>query len=180
MRVIIVVLILGVLMFLSSCAGRIDGRRYVEQTPKFDLQAFFTGPVKAWGIIQERSGNVIKRFDVEMNGSWEGDEGTLEEVFTYYEDAKVQNRTWKIKRLDDTTYEGRAGDILGVAKGKSFGGAINWTYEMDVPVDDTHYRLKFDDWMWAMKDDVVINRSYMKKFGITVAEITLFMQKTAK
>jgi len=47
-----------------------------------------------------------------------------------------------------------------------------------VPVDDKSYRLKFDDWMWAMDDgNVVINRSYLKKFGITVAEITIFMQK---
>ena len=48
---------------------------------------------------------------------------------------------------------------------------------MDVPVSDTTYRLKFDDWMWALPGDVVINRSYLKKFGFKVAELTLFMQK---
>jgi hypothetical protein len=31
--------------------------------------------------------------------------------------------------------------------------------------------------MWAMNDGVVVNRSYLKKFGFTVAELTLFMQK---
>ena len=48
---------------------------------------------------------------------------------------------------------------------------------MDVPVGDTSYRLNFDDWMWAMNDGVIINRSYMKKFGFRVAELTIFMQK---
>jgi hypothetical protein len=48
---------------------------------------------------------------------------------------------------------------------------------MDVPVGDSKYRLRFDDWMWAMNDGVLMNRSYMKKFGITVAEVTIFMQK---
>lgn len=28
-----------------------------------------------------------------------------------------------------------------------------------------------------MRDGVVMNRSYLKKFGITVAEVTIFMQK---
>ncbi|MBL6621549.1 MAG: DUF3833 family protein, partial [Rickettsiales bacterium] len=40
------------------------------------------------------------------------------------------------------------------------------------------FRIKFDDWMWQLNDGVVINRSYLKKFGFTIAELTLFMQKT--
>ena len=28
-----------------------------------------------------------------------------------------------------------------------------------------------------MNDGVLINRSYLKKFGLTVAELTIFMQK---
>ena len=86
-------------------------------------------------------------------------------------------RTWIIKKSGPLEYEGTAGDIIGIAKGKSFGNALYWSYEMDVPVSDTTYRLKFDDWMWALPGDVVINRSYLKKFGFKVAELTLFMQK---
>jgi hypothetical protein len=48
---------------------------------------------------------------------------------------------------------------------------------MDLEVGDKTYRIKLDDWMWQMNDGVLINRSYLKKFGITVAELTLFMQK---
>jgi hypothetical protein len=48
---------------------------------------------------------------------------------------------------------------------------------MDLDVDGSTYRIRFDDWMWAMNDGVVVNRSYLKKFGFTVAELTLFMQK---
>ena len=48
---------------------------------------------------------------------------------------------------------------------------------MDVPVGDSTYRLRFDDWMWLMHDGVLMNRSYMKKYGITVAEVTIFMKK---
>lgn len=172
------VTLMSLLTFLSGCAGSgIKGENYVDMKPEFKLEEYFNGPIKAWGIIQDRTGNVVSRFDAEMVGRWEGNKGVLDEVFTYYDSGKKQNRVWEITKIDDMRYEGKAGDIIGTATGEAYGNAIYWTYEMDVPVDDTSYRLKFDDWIWAMKDDVIINRSYLKKFGITVAEITIFMQK---
>jgi hypothetical protein len=66
---------------------------------------------------------------------------------------------------------------LDKANGHSSGSAMRWAYKMDLPVGDTTYRITFDDWMFLMNDGVLINRSYLKKFGVTVAELTLFMQK---
>lgn len=166
---------MGILCALFGCGG-VEPKKYEGLEPKADIKAYFNGPIKAWGIIQDRSGNVVSRFDVVMNGSWKGDVGTLEEEFTYYDGSK-QQRVWTITKLGDGKYEGTAGDIIGKADGKTTGNNIYWQYTMDVPVDGTTYRLKFDDYMWAMNDGVVINRSYFKKFGITVAELTLIMQK---
>ena len=126
--------------------------------------------------MQDHSGNVVRRFDVDMVGSWNGNIGTLEEEFRYY-DGETQERTWTIKKISDQEYEGTAGDILDKAEATAKGNAMQWVYEMDLPVGDTTYRIKFDDWMFLMNDGVLINRSYLKKFGITVAELTLFMQK---
>jgi hypothetical protein len=111
-----------------------------------------------------------------MVGSWNGNNGKLEEDFRYY-DGKTQKRIWTITKNDDGTYNGIADDIVGTATGKTQGSAVNWSYVMDIEVDQKIYRLKLDDWMWQMNDGVLINRSYLKKFGITVAELTLFMQK---
>ena len=172
-----VVFVMSVLTFLSSCTRGIDGKKYVGMRPEFNLKAYFTGPIKAWGIVQDRRGNVVSRFEADMLGRWDGDKGILEEVLHYYDNGRIQNRTWHISKIDDLTYKGTAGDIIGHARGESFGNAIYWTYEMEVPVGDRSYRLRFDDWMWAMDGDVIINRSYLKKFGITVAELTIFMQK---
>ena len=47
-----------------------------------------------------------------------------------------------------------------------------------MPVDDTEYNLFVDDWMYMMDTNRVMNRSYMKKLGITVAEISIFFDKT--
>ena len=140
------------------------------------LEEYFNGDIKAWGIIQDWRGRVISRFDVQMVGIWEGNVGTLEEDFTYYS-GNQQRRTWTITKLDEHHYEGQADDIVGTASGKIEGNSVQWRYKMDIDVNGNSYRITFDDWMWLMNDDVLINRSYLKKWGFTVAELTLFMQK---
>ena len=167
-------ILLSTVMMLSGCTNKVTD--YQETKPKVDLKQYFNGKIKAWGLIQNWRGRVVTRFDVDMIGSWDGNTGTLEEDFVYY-DGRKQRRIWTIIAKQNNTYEGRAGDIVGTALGSTSGSGVHWIYKMDVPVDNTVYRLTFDDWMWQMNDGVLINRSYLKKFGITVAELTLFMQK---
>lgn len=168
---------MGLLTILSACtggAGSLDD--YKTTQPQLDLQEYFNGPIKAWGLVQDYSGKVTRRFDVEMVGSWDGDTGTLKEKFEYY-DGKTDERIWTIKKIADQKYEGRADDIISTATGETSGHAMRWAYMMDLDVGNKTYRITFDDWMFLMNDGVLINRSYLKKFGFTVAELTLFMQK---
>lgn len=162
---------------LAGCAGAPEGDTYRQQTPAFDLYQFFSGYVKAWGIVQDRSGEVVQRFIVDINARQEGDTLILEEAFTYQLGDGVKKRTWRITPQGNGRYAGEAGDILGTAKGTSYGNAFNFTYSMDLPVDDTTYEVAFDDWFFGMSEDTMMNRSYIKKFGITMAEVTIFMQK---
>lgn len=171
--------LMGLLTFLSACSGGPTLNHYKGTTPELDLKEYFTGPIKAWGIIQDRKGHVTRRFDVTMTGTWDGDTGTLEEHFEFY-DGKTEKRTWTIKKIATQQYVGTAGDIIGNASGNVQGNAMRWAYQMDLDVGDNTYRITFDDWMFLMNDGVLINRSYLKKFGITMAELTLFMQKQEK
>lgn len=175
MKILKIMATIGVLVMLSGCAGK-NMDYYKDTTPRADIKTYFNGPIKAWGIVQDWRGRVVTRFDVEMVGTWEGDVGTLTEHFRYY-DGKTQKRVWTIKKISDGVYEGTAPDIIGTATGSSSGSAVRWNYVMDLPVKDKTYRIRFDDWMWVMNDGVLINRSYLKKFGITVSELTLFMKK---
>lgn len=160
---------------LSGCVSS-DMEHYNNTKPQMRIEEYFNGPIKAWGVVQDWRGRVVTQFDVSMVGTWNGETGTLEEDFSYY-NGKRDLRTWTIKKLDNNRYIGHAGDIIGKADGRQNGNAMNWAYTMDIEVDGSTYRVKFDDWMWLMNDGVLINRSYMKKFGITVAELTIFMQK---
>ena len=89
---------MGLLAFLSGCGGQAV-QHYKGMNPPLDLQTYFTGPIKAWGFVQDYSGKVTRRFDVEMVGTWNGDVGTLEEKFKYY-DVETHERIWTLKKID--------------------------------------------------------------------------------
>jgi len=70
-------------LMVSGCSLTIDGKDYQEQAPTFNLVEFFDGNVTAWGIVQNRSGEVVQRFIVNIDGSVQGDELVLDETFQY-------------------------------------------------------------------------------------------------
>lgn len=170
--------ITGAILMLSACSNtNVDFYKNVK--PEVNFEEFFSDDIVGWGVVQNWKGQVVRRFDIKMNGTWNGDKGVLKEDFFYY-DGEKQERIWTVVKKDNGEFEGTADDILGAAKGKTSGNAINWHYSMDLPVGRKTYRVKFDDWMWQMNGGVLINRSYIKKFGVTVAELTLILQKVKK
>ena len=165
------------LFILAGCSVSIKGDNYQSLAPNFDIEAFFDGKVIAWGIVQDRSGEVVQRFIVDIDAYKENDTLILDETFTYGLGNGPEKRVWKLTKNADGTYTGEAGDIAGKATGVSHGNAFNFVYEMDLDVGGSRYRVKFDDWFWAFDEDTMMNRSYINKFGITFAEVTIFMQK---
>jgi hypothetical protein len=169
--------IVTILLAMSACSISIDGNNYESQNPDFNLKEFFDGKVTAWGIVQDRSGEVVQRFVVNIDGSIEGDKLILDETFEYGLGEGPSKRIWTLVENPDGSFTGNAGDIAGDATGISYGNAFNFAYEMDLDVDGSTYRVNFDDWFWAFDDNTMMNRSYIKKFGIVMAEVTIFMQK---
>ena len=164
-----------IVSLLAACSS-IEGQRYINDPIDFDLYEFFDGSVEAWGIVQDRSGNLIQRFKVDIAGSVLNGELILDETFSYSLGEGVNKRIWNISNLG-TEFRGGAGDIVGTATGVDYGNAFNWSYEMDLPVGNTEYRVKFEDWIWAFNDELIVNRSYIKKLGVVFAEVTIFMRK---
>lgn len=169
--------LLSAMFILAGCSVSVDGDSYKTVSPKFELESFFDGNVKAWGIVQNRSGDVVQRFIVDIDAYMQDGNLILDETFEYGVGDGPLKRVWTLSKNADGTYTGNAGDIVGPATGTSFGNAFNFAYEMDLEVDGSTYRVNFDDWFWAFNDDTMMNRSYIKKFGIVMAEVTIFMQK---
>ena len=161
----------GSALALSACAGP-QISDYAAETPVLDLRKYFTGTVDAWGVFTDRSGRVVKRFTVVIDCQWQGDEGVLDEAFTY-SDGTLQRRVWRLKALPNGRYEGRADDVVGMATGQTKGNAFQWQYTLALPVDGKVWEVQFDDWMYLMNDRVMLNKAVMSKLGVTLGEVTL-------
>lgn len=169
------VIVLMFALVVAGCAGPgIDS--YREEKPVLDLARYFDGRIDAWGVFRDRSGKVVKRFKVDIQASWQGDVGVLEEDFSY-SDGTTSRRVWTITRLDAQRYKGTAPDVVGEATGEASGNALRWRYVLALDVDGKTYNVDFDDWMYLVDDEVMLNVSEMSKFGIRLGEVTLLFRK---
>ena len=160
---------------LAGCASPTPAD-YASQTPVLDLREYFNGKLLAHGIVTDRNGRVTQRFAVQLTGSWQGDQGTLDEQFSYA-DGRRERRVWHLTRAADGRYTGRADDVVGTALGQASGNALNWRYTLRVPVDGRSWEIDFDDWMFLVDPQVMINRAVMRKFGIRLGEVLLSFQR---
>lgn len=164
-------------LLLAACAGP-GVERYREAKPVLDLSTYFNGTLDAWGMFQDRSGEVTKRFHVVIEGHWEGNQGTLDEHFSWA-DGSTSRRVWKLTRQTDGSWIGLADDVVGEARGEVAGNALRWRYVLKLPVDGKEYQVDFDDWMYLIDDRVMINQSRMSKFGFHLGQVTLsFLKRT--
>ena len=162
-------------LVLAGCAS-VTPQDYAREKPVLDLKEYFNGKVDAWGMVQDRSGRVLKRMTVEMTCTWNGDVGTLDERFTYADGTK-ETRVWTIRK-EGNRYTGTAADVVGEAKGEAAGNALRWKYVLDAKREDgSTIHLDMDDWMWLVDDRTLVNKTSFSKFGIRFGEVTIFFRK---
>ena len=164
-------------ILLTNCSGnKMKPMDFKDQKPRLIIEDYLSGNVKAWGILQDRSGKVKRQFSANLNGKWDGKQLILDEKFNW-SDGEIQTRQWKIIKIDEHNYEGTAGDVVGKAKGYSYGPAFKFEYVLLVPVKGKEIKITFDDWIFKQNEKVAINRATMTKFGFKVAELTVMFVK---
>lgn len=168
--------ILLTMILLTGCSA-IDVQQYSSNSPELDLFTYFTGTTKGYGIVQDRKGVLTRQFTVDIAGTIEKD-GSLKlyEEFDW-SDGEQSTRTWIISKNGKHLYSGTAEDVATPADGTAYGNVLNWQYVLNLKVDDSTWKIKFDDWMFLVTDQVLINRAKMSKFGLTVGEVTIVFQK---
>ncbi len=163
------------LMLLSACAG-IDPSRYAAERPALDMRQFFDGTIEGHGMVQNRAGEVTRRFVVVVKASWAGDVLTLDEDFVW-SDGETEKRVWTIQHRSDGSWAGKAAGVIGEASGTLSGNAFNFRYTFDLPVGDTRYEVQFDDWLYLIDDHHMLNHARISKFGVGVAELFISFSK---
>ena len=170
--------ILGLILsiILTGCVNNMKPTDFKNQKPRLIIENYLSGNVKAYGILQNRSGKVTRQFVADLKGKWNENQLILDEKFNW-SDGEIQTRQWKIKKIDDHNYEGTAEDVVGKARGYSYGPAFKFEYVLLVPIKGKNIKITFDDWIFKQDDNIAINRATMTKFGFKVAELTVMFKK---
>ena len=167
---------LFILILLLNGCSEMKPEDYKNTKPIIKIEEYFKGNVKAWGMLQGRSGEVKRQFVADMEGKFDGQNLILDETFIW-NDGEKQERRWTIKKVGDNRYEGTAPDVVGIAKGVSFGSAFKFEYKLLVPYKDKTIKIKFDDWIFRQDEKTAINKATLTKFGFKVGELTVFFIK---
>jgi hypothetical protein len=124
-------------LIISACSS-VNIDTYSSQQPKLNPEEFFNGSLTAHGIVKNRSGEVIRHFTAELQGSWSDGKGLLKERFVC-NDGEIQFRNWTLTpQILDTknTYIGRAEDVVGDGTVEVSGNAMFIHYTLTIPYGD--------------------------------------------
>ncbi len=169
------VMVLGVLALLCGCSAVVPGD-YADNKPQLHPETFFNGSLSAHGVIKNRSGKVIRYFNATIDASWSGDTGRLEESFLF-DDGEEQQRIWTLRRNEDGSYTGTAGDVIGPAQIEVAGNSMFLNYVLRIPYNDSTLDIRVDDRMYLVSESVLLNESDLSKFGINVGSMLLVIEK---
>jgi hypothetical protein len=166
---------LALALTLAGCGGmKIED--FKGKTPELKIEEYFLGTTRAWGIFEDRLGNLRREFAVDIEGAWVGDEFVLDERFLYT-DGEREQRVWRLKRTGPDAWEGRTEDAIGAAQGRAAGNAFNFGYYLNLKVGDGRWKVRFDDWMFLQSDGVLINRAYVYRWGIQIGSVTIVFKR---
>ncbi len=170
----------GVLVALSlgfAACARQDVGTLASHQPRLVLEEFFVGRSVAYGIFEDRFGNLRRQFRVNLSGELDGNRLVLDEEFLY-DDGERASRTWTIDRLKSASdgtvsYSGRAADVKAAAHGVQAGNALNWQYDITLEMSRMSLDVHFDDWIYKQDEDIAINRAFVTKFGVEIGSVTI-------
>lgn len=169
----------GLAVFLSlvlSACSNVAPHDYAGETPELNFSRFLQGELSGWGVFANRDGKVSKRFRIDMVADWQGNAGTFTEHFSFNDGTK-QIREWRLTRIDEHHYTGKANDSVGEGRGEVWGNSMHWNYTISTPTDSGTYDLDYDYWMYLVDDNTLINRATLSKLGFRLGEITVTFHK---
>ena len=176
-------MVLGALFAASLIWARTRYAGFLAQVPEdytksgtvFDIRTHLNGPIICEGVLYGPTGRVSSRFVGEFDCVWDGDLGTMNEVF-YYDDGSEQTRTWKLALDSNGLIRATAGDVVGEGVGQQSGDTVQLKYRFKLPESVGGHVLDTVDWMYLAPNGTIVNRSQFRKYGLKVAELVATMR----
>lgn len=139
---------------------------FENTTPVYRPEAFLSGRLEGWGVMERLTGGLQMRFTIQAEGRLEGDDLAFIETWTF-DDGHVDTLRWRIRSSGDGKYVGSEDRLDGQAEGHRAGYAFHWRYSRDVPQKDgSTTKLNFNDWFYQIDDRVVMVKGTAGRLGV--------------
>ncbi|MEP1587510.1 MAG: DUF3833 domain-containing protein [Tateyamaria sp.] len=148
---------------------------YAGASTPFNIRTHLNGHLVCEGVIYGPTGRVASRFVGHFDCTWEGNQGTMNEVF-HYDDGSQQTRVWNLTLGNNGRIRALADDVEGEGTGQQMGNAVKLKYRFRLPAKSGGHVLNTVDWMYLAPNGTIINRSQFRKYGLKVAELVATMR----
>lgn len=157
---------------LLGCGSPLPVNSFAATTPAFDPVRFFTGHVRSWGVMENRSGQPTSVVTTDCAGEADGPDGLrMTQRLTIGQDAPT-TREWRMRRIAPGRYEATANDMAGTATGEASGRAFHWQWTLELSPGNSLKNVTMEQWWYLLDDGSMLNRTTVSKLGFIAAEVT--------
>lgn len=162
---------------LTTACSTVTVQDYAGGEPELEMEHFFNGDLVAYGVVKDWRGRVIRRFQADIDASWEAGIGTLDEGFLF-DDGETDRRVWTLTPTGKDSYRGTAGDVVGAGQLQVAGNAVFLDYVLELPYGSGSINVRVDDRMYLLTPELLLNESSLRKFGFKVGELLLVIGRS--
>ena len=157
---------------LLSCGRPMPVQRFAGTTPAFDPLLYWTGHTRSWGVVESRSGGPSEVVQTDCIGEQEGPDGLHMRQTLTEGDGTVTHRDWHLRRTSPGHFSATANDMVGTAEGIAAGRVFHWSWVWATKPGNALFDVTMSQWMYAMADGTMMNRTVVTKLGLIVAEVS--------
>ena len=138
------------------------------------LESFFAGRTRGDGVFTNSWTQSQRRFQVVIDGTWDGRVLALSESYDYA-DGLHEQKNWHLRQTAPGMFIGTYDDTIGTASIWSEGSAVRLRYRLRL----AGIALAFDETMAVRDDGCVIDRARVTKWGIPVGRLEVIMRRSS-
>lgn len=165
---------LAALVVAAGCAPA-PARTERRSEPQFVPEQWFQGRTLGRGEFRRTVGGVQSRFDMVIQGGWDGRALTMDETFTTPEGR--WNRVWTITPTGPGTYLGRLTTGRGPAEITAHGDTVRMRYRAEAPLLERPFTARFEQTLQLRPDGTVLNIADVYKWGLRIGRSTVVFRK---
>ncbi len=159
----------GLALLLGGCSPALQPADIPG--PAFDPVRFFTGHVRSWGVMENRSGEPTAIVTTDCTGTASSDGLTMVQTLQIGTDPQ-QTRRWTLRSLGAGRFEATANDMVGTAIGTAAGRAFHWEWTLALEPGNALKNVTMAQWWYLQEDGSMLNRTIVSKLGVIAAEVT--------